>query len=235
MFLMAYFAPTGGDPSGAFRYRVGHNVRSSGVVAQTGAAALWGDVIQVLGFGPAQGADIVITNIDQDIRRDMILIAYQRPPDAGFRYRVGFNLDEFGRAQSWSGMISVREIGISSQGAGAAVTHLNTDRRPELVLMSYDNPPGANSFHYIVGENLNVTGVAEAWNTRVPWPPRPYDTGPGVGSEAGGAGLAIGCVDGNAFRDAIFMAYDTPTGAAATFRYRKYSEWGVWPAQCTFE
>ena len=170
--------------------------------------------VEVPGVGwEGQGADVVITNVDTDPRPDMILMAYDNPAQANnFRYKVGWNLGTNGVAQSWDpGFVMVDGVGWEGQGAGAAIANLDGDPRPELLLMAYDNPGGANSFRWRVGWNLGPNGVAQSWEPG-------FRTVPGLGWEGAGAGLGIGNVDRDPRPDLFFMAYDNPA-RDNSFRY----------------
>lgn len=203
LVLMAYdnfIAPT--PTPNTFRYRVGFDLGANG------AAQSWGPVHEVPGVGDeAQGADVLITSLDADPRRDMILVGTVNFPQANeFRYRVGLNLNQNGVAASWSNFISVADVGWEGQGAGAMIDNLDRDPRPELVLMAYDNPPGKNIFRRLVAWNLDDQGQ-----------PAPVNTGwedvEGVGFEAQGAGIA------RYENMNFYLAYDNPPGPN-TFRYR---------------
>jgi hypothetical protein len=141
----------------------------------------------------------------------MILMAVDNPPKKNsFRYKIGWNLDMSGVATSWSKYIDVAGVGWEAQGAGMAVTNLDNNARPEMILMAVDNPPKGNSFRYKIGWNLNASGVATSWSK--------YKSVTGVGWEAQGADIAVFNLDTNPAPELVFMAYDNPP-KANTFRY----------------
>jgi hypothetical protein len=204
LILMAYDNPA---QANNFRYKIGWNLNSGGTTNN------WTSHNQVAGVGwEGQGAAAVIGQIDNDPRPDMIFIAYDNPAQANtFRYRVGFNLDAAGNA-TWSpGFQTVAGVGWEGQGLGAALARIDSNPRPDLVLMAYDNPAQGNSFRAKTGLNLNTAGVG-TWSNN-------FQTIPGVGWEGQGAGLAITCLDSDPRGDWIAMAYDNPA-QANTFRYR---------------
>jgi hypothetical protein len=208
MILAAYDNPSGAN---TFRYRVGMNLDANGVAQSSGPA-----FITVDGVGwEAQGAGAAVTNLDADSRPDMVLMAYDNPSGANtFRYRVGMNLDANGVAQSWGPtFITVDGVGWEAQGAGAAVTNLDADPRPDMVLMAYDNPSGANTFRYRVGMNLDANGVAQSWGPA-------FITVDGVGWEGQGAGAAITNLDNDPRPEFILMAYDDPNGPLVTYGFQ---------------
>lgn len=204
LILMAYDNPAGAN---SFRYRIGWNLNASGTTAT------WTNHAQVPGVGnEGAGAAAVIGQLDNNPRPDLIFIAYDNPAGANtFRYRVGFNVNAQGNATWAAGFQTVGGVGNEGQGLGAALGRIDGNPRPDLVLMAYDNPAGANSFRSRTGLNVNTAGVA-TWNPG-------FQTIAGVGNEGQGAGLAITCLDNDPRGDWIAMAYDNPAGAN-TFRYR---------------
>lgn len=202
LILMAYDNPSGAN---TFRYRVGFNVNPNG------AAQNWNNLRVAPGVGwEGQGAGIAITNLDKNARPELIVVAYDNPSGSNtFRYRVGWNLDSSGRATRWdTSFRAVPGVGWEGQGASVAITNLDDDLRPDLVLMAYDNPRYGNSFRYRVGWNLRSSGAASSWQSY-------SHRAPGVGWEGQGAGIAMANLDtrGPAF---VAMAYD----GAGSFRYR---------------
>jgi len=202
LVLMANDNPPGEN---SFRYKIGWNLD------QNGAALSWSELIIVPGVGnDASGAAVCLTDLDGNPRPEMILMAYDNPPQANtFRYRIGWNIDQGGKAVGWSEPVEVAGVGWEAQGAGIAARDLDGNGRPDLLLMAYDNPPGPNMFRYKVGWNLNDEGHAERWGEIV--------QESGMGWEAQGAGAAF--VDLGGQVKLILMAYDNPAGEN-TFRYK---------------
>ncbi|PWB55427.1 MAG: hypothetical protein C3F06_02735, partial [Candidatus Methanoperedenaceae archaeon] len=137
---------------------------------------------------------------------------YDNPAGANtFRYKIGWNLDTAGIAASWSDTIEISGVGWEGQGAGIAIGNVDSYNRPEMILMAYDNPVGANTFRYKIGWNLNTAGIATGWSTAV--------QRSGVGWEGQGAGVALYDLNGDKRPEMVVMAYDNPVGAN-TFRYK---------------
>ncbi len=158
------------------------------------------------------GADLAYVDLDKNGLDDVIAMAYSEEDGPNrFRYRIGYDVDARGVPAHWSPVRTGPSLGTLGQGAGLAVTDLDGDSRPEIVLMAYDNPAGANSFRYVVGFDMDASGFVASWG--------PRQQVLGVGWEGAGAGLTIGNLDGDPRPDAIFMAYDDPAGAN-TFRLR---------------
>ena len=203
LVIMAYDNPAGPN---SFRYRIGWNLNTAGI------ATSWSNSIQVQGVGnEGQGAGLTFTNLDNNSRPEMILMAYDNPAGPNsFRYRIGWNVNNAGIAASWSNYIQVDGVGNEGQGADVDVIDLDLNGRPEIVLMAYDNPAGANSYRYRIGWNLTAAGTAEEWQSG-------YLTYPGAGNEGDGAGLAVANLDGGR-TELLLLAYDAPAGPN-NFRY----------------
>jgi hypothetical protein len=188
------------------RYRIGWNVNNRGKTSN------WGRTVQVDGMGfEGQGAGIAITNLDRDPRPDLIVAVYDNPPGPNnFRYKIGWNLSTGGAVTSWSNVTFVPGVGDEGQGSGVAFGNLDTDPRPDMLLMAYDNPAGPNTFRVRVGWNVNAAGVATSWSA--------FTTLAGVGDEGQGAGIRLVNTDDDARPEMLLMAYDNPSGPN-TFRY----------------
>ncbi len=205
MIMMAYDNPGGGN---TFRYNIGWNVNNNGVASNwTG-----GDIPEIPGVGnEGQGADVELINLNNDDNPEMILMAYDNPRRANtFRYRIGWDLNNAGVTTNWSNHITVQGVGSEGQGAGMAFTNLDNDRRPEMILMAYDNPRGANTFRYRIGWNINNNGIAANWSD--------FITASGVGWDGQGADVTITNLDNDQRPEMVLMAYDNPAGDN-TFRY----------------
>jgi len=204
MILMAYDNPTRNPNS--FRYKIGRNVRKNGI------AGSWSDPIVVAGIGEADGAGVAVAYLDANPRPDMILMAYHDPQGFNrFRYKIGWNLNQNGTAERWSSPIPVRGLGNEGEGAGITITNIDENPRPDMILMVYDSPSGANTFRYRTGMNLDSRGRAAKWSEK--------RILKGVGNKGQGAGIAAAFhLDNNTFPEYILMAYDYRNNRN-TFRY----------------
>jgi hypothetical protein len=198
LILMAYDAPSGANN---FRYRVGMNLDVNG------NAASWGNIVEVGGVGwEGQGAGIAFTNLDNNPRPEMLLMAYDNPSGPNtFRYRVGWNVDAAGNAASWAPYITVPGVGNEGAGADLDVADLDQNGRPDLILLAYDDPSGPNGYRYRIGWNLDGAGATGDWQDGYV----PYT---GAGDLGQGAGIAVGNLDGGR-ADLLLVAYDSPSGA----------------------
>lgn len=204
LFVMAYDAPSG---SNKFMYRVGMNLDSRGRTLH------WNGPYTVGGVGnEGGGAGMAIRNLDYNKRPDMVLMAYDEPSGGNsFRYKIGWNLDQKGKASRWSKAYHVPGVGNKGDGAAVAVHNIDQNARPELFVMAYDAPTGGNSFRYKIGWNLNTKGYTSQWSQAIHVP--------GVGYHGEGAGMALVNLDNNPRPDLVFMAYDNPEGGN-TFHYK---------------
>jgi hypothetical protein len=158
-----------------------------------------------------QGVGATLGDINGNARPDLLLMGLRNPPQQNeFRYRILWDIDATGASSSPpSPPVSVSGLGWEAQGAGAALTDLDGNDRPELLLMAYDNPAGLNEFRYKVGWNLDAAGKAASWSQTM--------TFAGFGDPADailGAGLAIGFVDSNNSPDMVL------TAVGATMQYQ---------------
>jgi hypothetical protein len=196
-----------GSPHNEFRYYVAYDL------ATNGEPSYLGSTVFVPGLGDAaQGAGIALGDIDKNGVLDLLLMHY----DIGngnneFRYKVGWNIDGNAVASSWSVTRYVPGDGFEAQGAGVVLLDFDGGGVLDLLLMSYNNPSGANDFRYKIGSNLSISGWTTNWGvTR---------SVAGVGAEADGAACgAIRYTSGHG-ANALFMAYDDAPGNN-TFRYR---------------
>jgi hypothetical protein len=152
MVLMAYDDPA--DRYNSFRYVIGWDLDSKG------KATRWDRrFTSVAGVGTqAEGADLLVTNLDKDPRPEMVLMAYDAPKGLNsFRYKVGWNLDSNGKTTLWSRTTQVDGVGSVGDGAGMTFVSLDNNSRPELVVMAYDDADGQNSFRYKIGWDVFLT------------------------------------------------------------------------------
>lgn len=166
LILMAYDNPRRGN---TFRYRVGKNI------GPDGKAQSWSEIITVPGLGwEAEGADVLITNLDITPRPEMILMAYDAPSSGNntFRYKIGWNLDKEGRATQWTRHPDVPGVGSSKDGAGMAIFHTPDNNNPNLIFMAHDTAQsdGTSNFRMRIGWGLQPDGDVSAWSNEIEYP-----------------------------------------------------------------
>ena len=203
MIVLVYDNPTGPNN---LRYRIGWDANNRGKTSN------WSRTYMVSGMGDeGQGAGIAVANIDKDPRPDLVVAVYDNPAGLNnFRYKIGWNLSAGGAVTSWSNVTQVDGVGNEGQGAGVAITNLDSNPRPEMLLMAYDNPAGPNNFRVKIGWNLNTSGIATSWSN--------FTSYSGVGNEGQGAGIRLLDANGNGRPEMILLAYDNPSGPN-TFRF----------------
>jgi hypothetical protein len=188
-------------------------------IPSTVKAAMSSSDIQVTGVGSeAQGASIAFVNLDSNPLPDMILMAYDNTSGTKtFRYKIGWNVNTSGVASSWSPVYQVAGFGSEAQGAGIAIANLDSNSRPEIILMTYEKYlPGNNLFKYKIGWNVSTSGVASGWELGYPLS-RLANLGAQL-PEAQGADLVIYDINGDGKQDMVLMTYDNPVGLNY-FRY----------------
>jgi len=158
------------------------------------------------GFGEkGEGAGITTADINGNGIPDIILMAYDAPSGPNqFRYQVGFDLNVFGNATSWSNIKYISGVGDIGEGADLALGDVDRNGTLDLILMAYDAPSGPNYFKYKVGFNLNSNGDATSWSGMIQTS--------GLGNLGEGAGVSLTDLDHNGLLDIVLMAYDAPSG-----------------------
>ena len=203
IILMAYDDPVGPNQ---FRYKIGYDIDTGG------RASYWSSVKYISGVGSVgDGADIAIGNIGGNSRPDIILMAYAHGGIGKFRYKVGYDINTAGNVSYWSSVKSISGVGYRGDGAGIVLGNVGGNSRPDIILMVYDDPAGANSFGYKVGYDINHSGNASFWSS--------VKSIPGVGHVGDGAGVALWNIGGGTRPELFLMAYDDPAGPNQ-FRYK---------------
>jgi hypothetical protein len=145
-------------------YRVGRNLDSSGNVPVEN----WSTPKQIPGlFGyETQGAGIAVADFKEK-GKHLIIFHVDNPAgeNKGY-YRIGWNLDANGNVERWSGFKPVQGwFGSETQGASIAITDLNGNGSPDLIIFHIDNPDGENKGYYRIGWNLDInSGNVEWWS-----------------------------------------------------------------------
>jgi Domain of unknown function (DUF1929) len=214
-------------------YRVGKKLGVNGNVAS------WGAWIEIPNWGSDQnqGAGVAVANFGA---AGMGLVVFQVQhrvpgPNKGL-FRVGRKLDAQGNVTGgWTNWMEVPGwISWSDQGAAIAVSDIDGDGQPELVVFHIDdfhtnNPERPNKGFYRVGAQLTADGQVSNWTDWIPvdW----------FSWSNQGAGLAIADLDGNGRPEIIIFQIDNPPGENAGFYRvgwnldplgRVQDGWGPW-------
>lgn len=159
----------------------------------------------------SDGGDVTFANLDSNPRPEMILMTYDDPSGANaFFYAIGWNIDRDGFTAQWTSHSSPG-LGHFADGAGMAIVDVDGNSVPDLLLMAYDIGSPSDEFRFKVLLNLDSHGVPQGNGTYAA--ETPGRTVPGLGNEGDGAGVAIAFLDANPLPDALFLAYDDPSGA----------------------
>jgi len=155
-----------------------------------------------------QEGDIAVADISRNGRADLLVFQIDNPggENHGY-YRIGWNLDNSGVAQSWSPVKAVPGwFGAEDQGAGVALADINRNGTVDLLVFHVDNPGGENHGYYRIGWNLNAAGdPTGGWS--------PVKAVPGwFGAENQGAGVALADINRNGSQDLIVYHIDNPHG-----------------------
>jgi hypothetical protein len=218
MFLLAYDNP---DGQNSFRYTIGWDIGRDGKANRWDRFVMIDDMGEGIGKigNHGDGAGIAFTDLNGNGRPEMFLLTYDNPDEENsFRYVIGWDIGSDGKTTRWSRYIQVPGCGRDAYGADLAITNLDSDPKPDLVLMEYNatesfdliNYP-RNSFRYRVGWNLDANGMTDLWSSMLMIPSPLHSAAPG-GSSADGAGIAFGNMDGNNHPELIFMSYQNPDG-----------------------
>ncbi len=195
-------------------YRIGHKLDAQGNV--TGGWSNWQEVPGWTSWRD-QGAAIAVADLDGDGNPELFVFHIDdfhtdNPlrPNKGF-YRVGIGLTRDGLVNHWSNWFEVDWFSWFNQGAGLAVTDLDDNGRPEIIVFQIDNPPQENVGWYRVGWSLDAQGtVRDGWG---PWVK--FD---GLGSDENqGGGLALALFGVGRPKAVVFQVASPPGVNAGRF------------------
>lgn len=216
------FMALDGGASRTMRIRSLNDMSSLGV-------GLVGSQITLAGFGSAsKGADIGITNLNGNNSPDVIVAsAVEERGGIVFKYKIGYDIDAYGNATSWSTIKqSPVVLGSSTVDIGIAIGELDGNTKPEIIFMAVAQIGSIDHLYdYVVttARNVNSAGNPEGWGPEDPtgWGD-PYYL-PVPSNDPQGAGIAlIGNITGLVYPELMFTMYDNNHdlgGSENTFRY----------------
>ncbi len=203
--------------SNRIQYKVGWNIDANGrAPTWTGPKA----AINAPAVGDlTSGLGMAFGQFDNDGRPDLVTMWVDAVPngDNEIYYKVGWNLNGNGDPTTWSGGAGIPWGGTlnptqsfgpghETQGIDVCVTNLNSNSRPDLVVMWMDNPSGENNLRYAVGFDVGTDGWTTNWRFhQVPktiW----------VGGSTSDVGLACYDITENGRTDLIVGWTDMPDG-----------------------
>lgn len=162
-----------------------------------------------------QGAGAALYDIDGNGVQDLVVVHIDHPGTGNkVYYRIGWNLNSStGQATSWTGPIATSVwSGSSSAGADVAVTDLDGNGRPELIIGQVDDPSTDNYLYWNVIWNVSTSGVASGASSTFKMP---YS----VGSYTSDMGLYVADMNGDGNKDLVASWIDDPN-APNTIYYR---------------
>ncbi|MDT7714163.1 MAG: hypothetical protein QOH09_155 [Pseudonocardiales bacterium] len=200
--LIVLAVDSGRQPNRA-AYRIGRDLDAGGDVV--GGWTQWHGVPNWTSRD-TQGAGIAVTDLNRDGRRDVVIFMVNNAAQLNTAtYRVGRDLDADGKVTGgWSAWHDVPWFSWENQGAGIAIADLSGNGRPDLIVMTIDNPPMQNRGVYRVGRDLdqagNVTGGWSDWVDMPGW----------FSWDNQGGGVAVADTTGNGHLDIIIFGIDNP-------------------------
>ena len=207
----SYFYPFTLYEPGSLCYEIGWDLSKT-----TGSPTRgWSSIFKEPWSGETKwGGGAALADIDRDggQKLDAVLTGIQwlNGSDRHY-YKVAWNLDNTGKVSGWSQVFFGPDCGQMQAGAGADVADIDGNGIPDLVLMSVDDPEGANSFWYYIGWNMGTNGQVASWSSKIQ-----VD---GLGYSNAGGGAALGDIDKNGRPDLVLMGIDdTPEGNCFWYR-----------------
>src|SRR4051794_29417057 len=124
----------------------------SGPLRPDGTVSAWRGWVAVpdWSFWENQGAGIAVADLDGDGTPELLVLAVDNPPGQnGGYYSVGWRLDAGRPADGWGPWQPIPDWRFwEGQDAGATVANLGPAGMPHVVVLTVDNPPGANDGWY---------------------------------------------------------------------------------------
>ncbi len=207
---LVVLAVDGGSQPNRAAYRVGRDLDAGGNIV--GGWTEWHNIPDWTSDN-TQGAGVAITDLKGNGKLDVIVLMVDNAAQVNTaRYRVGRDLDANGNVTGgWLPWHDVPWFSWENQGAGIAVADLAGNGRPDLIVMTVDNPVMQNRGIYRVGRDLDQDAkVTNEWSDWVDMP--------GWFSwENQGGGVAVADTTGSGHLDIVVFGIDNPPGQNQAF------------------
>lgn len=161
-----------------------------------------------------EGGGVAIADINGNDKPDMILMGVDAPyGENRFWYKVLFDLDKNGfPSRESANVYNIQASGWDSAGGGVAISDLNKNGIPDLILMCADRPKkGSANLYYRVAYDLKPDGSYTSLSS--------IKAVSGMGNIYQGADIDICDINKNGIPDLVLMAYDNPD-KSNNFRYK---------------
>ncbi|NGZ11743.1 MAG: DUF1929 domain-containing protein [Nitrospira sp. LK70] len=192
-------------------YRVGKRLDAAGL--PTDGWGPWMDIPDWFSF-ENQGAGLALWDLNGNGQLDLVAFMIDAPQGQNQAfYRVGRSLDNNGNVTGgWTDWMGIPDwFPWENQHGAIAVSDLDGDGHPELIVFMIDNPQQQNQAYYRIGKRLDADGRVTAgwtgWQLVPDW----------FSWENQGAGVAV--VDGNQTgdHDLIIFQIDNAAGQNQAF------------------
>lgn len=211
-------------------YRVGKRLDAAGI--PTDGWGPWIDIPDWFSF-ENQGAGLALWDLNGNGRLDLVAFMIDAPQGQNRAfYRVGRSLDNDGNVTGgWTDWMAIPDwFAWENQHGAIAVSDLDGDGHPELIVLMIDNPQQQNQAYYRIGKRLDADGrVTAGWTG---WQPVPD----WFSWENQGAGVAVIAGDQAGDHDFIIFQIDNAPGQNQAFFKRgarlqisgEVGSWGPW-------
>lgn len=162
----------------------------------------------------SDGCSVTVTDLNKNGIPDIIFAVADYPKKSSntIYYKVAYDIDQYGKPKSLSKFMSISGMGNEYNDIGIDTYDFNNNGIPDIIVMAYDDPSGANTFRYKIGYDMDASGVIGGGFS-------PMYSEAGIGDKAEGAGIAIGDFNKNGKPDILLSILDAPAGENK-FRYK---------------
>ena len=222
--VLMYIESYGSEEFKRFKYMIGWNFDKGNEEFSS-----WSDPIAVEGVGTdIAGGGAALYDIDGNNTPELLLTGYKNPDesDGEFLYRIGWNLKSDGEPNDgWSDVKSISSPGLTEGvgGAGASISDVDKNGRPDLLLMKVGNEINSTQkrdFQYLLVKDLDKRGNASA----IPAPVSLENDWDVLYGQIGGA--AIGDMDRDGILDCLLLGGVKDYSHFMGFKYRVFHSFG---------